>query len=195
MTATMHVVCLKATGHVLAAMAATTVGAAPDLAALVGTDLPLAALRGGNNAAADVPPTRTFVPQSELELKSVPYDAAVIAQPLHHAVDGGRVVILPDLAAPAQNADALDNTRLVVTNGAVDTAAFTVVSGRGDPLGTRRVQSGKFVSTLAPPAADPLELVLHILPGDTPAAIANGDYDIFIAMAGHRPFWGAEAAP
>jgi hypothetical protein len=104
------------------------------------------------------------------------------------------VVLLPDLAPPAQDPDRLDNTRLLVINGAVDTAVFTVVSDHDDPLGRRRVQSGKFVST-APPQVDDLELALHILPGDTPAAIPNGNYEIFVAMGGRRPFWGVEAAP
>jgi hypothetical protein len=194
MTATMHVVCLKETGHVLAALAATTEGAAPDLAALVGEDLPLASLRSTTNGTAALVPVRTYLPQSVLELKSVPLDEGVIANPLHHAIDGDRVVLLPDIVIPGQPANRLNNARLLVDGGLVDTVAFTAAGDRNDPEGTRRVQSGKFVS-IAPPAVDQLSLVLQILPGDTPAAIPNGTYDIFIALEGHRPFWGADTVP
>lgn len=195
MTATMHLVCLVETGHVLAALAATTEGAAPDLATLVGDDLPLASLRSTTNGTAGLGPVRTYLPHSVLELKSVPLDAGVIANPLHHAVDGDRVVRLPDIPILAQPPNRLDNARLLVDGGPVDTMAFTAVGDRDDPVGTRRVQSGKFVSVLAPPAVDQLSLALQILPNDTPAAIPNGTYDIFIALEGHRPFWGADTVP
>lgn len=195
MNATMQVICLKETGHVLAAVAAATAGAAPALAALAGEDLPLAALRSTLDGTAGLPAVRSYVPQAVLELKTVPFDPAVIARPMHHAVDGARVVALPALAPPAQPANRLDNARLLVDGGLADSVAFTIVAARDDPLGTRRVQSGRFVSVLAPPAVDQLSLALHILPGDTPAAVPTGTYDIFLAIEGRRPFWGSDAAP
>jgi hypothetical protein len=195
MTATMHVICLKETGHVLAALAATTEGAAPDLAALVGDDLPLASLRSTTNGTAGLEPVRTYLPQSVLELKSVPLDEGVVANPFHYAIDGDRVVRLPAIAIPGQPANRLDNARLLVDGGLVDTVAFTAVGDRIDPVGTRRIQSGKFVSVIAPPAVDQLSLALQILPNDTPATIPDGTYDIFIALEGHRPFWGADIVP
>lgn len=195
MSATMQVICLKETGHVLAALSTGTAGAAPALAALAGEDLPLAALRSTLDGTAGMPAVRSYVPQAALELKSVTLDPAVLARPMHHAVDGGRVVELPALAPPAQPANRLDNARLLVEGGLADAVAFSIVAARDDPIGTRRVQSGRFVSVLAPPAVDQLSLALHILPGDTPAAIPNGTYDIFLAIEGHRPFWGSDSAP
>jgi hypothetical protein len=194
MTATMHVVCLKETGHVLVALAATTQGAAPDLATLVGADLPLGSLRSTLDGSASLAPARTYLPQSVLELKSVPLDEAVIANPLHHSIDGDRVVRLPAIPIPGQVADRLDNTRLLVNGALVDTAAFTAVGDRDAPAGIRRVQSGKFVTLIAPSVYQ-LSLTLQILPNDTPAAIPDGTYDIFVALEGYRPFWGADTVP
>jgi hypothetical protein len=119
----------------------------------------------------------------------------VVANPFHYAIDGDRVVRLPAIAIPGQPANRLDNARLLVDGGLVDTVAFTAVGDRIDPVGTRRIQSGKFVSVIAPPAVDQLSLALQILPNDTPATIPDGTYDIFIALEGHRPFWGADIVP
>ncbi len=95
MSDTMHLICLKDTGHVLAALAATTAGDAPALADVVGEQLHLANIRSTENSTDGLTAATTHVPASLLELKSVALDARVITNPLHHAVDGGRLVRLP----------------------------------------------------------------------------------------------------
>jgi hypothetical protein len=187
MSATMHVVCLKDTGHTLAAVAAATAGAAPTLEATVGTDLPIANRRDAGAATATDVPMRTRVPASLLELKSVPLDEAVIANPMHHAVDGGQIVRLPDTVPTAPT---LTGTAITLADGVIGTISLAVLAAHGDPADQRRVQSGKFVDADGDGTVEALVIPLSILPGDTPAAIESAaDYDVFVAFAGLRPSW------
>ncbi|HFA59724.1 MAG TPA: hypothetical protein ENJ83_03435 [Rhodospirillales bacterium] len=192
---TMHLVCLQETGHVLAALAAETSGDPPALEAVVGDQLHLASARSTEDGTAGLAAATTLVPVSLLELKSAPFDRRVLANPLHHAMDGGRVVQLPPLltpAAPSLN----DELTLTLNGGTLDTRGFSVVARAGDPADQLRVQSGKFIDADGNGTADPLVLPLTIMPGDTPAAIeAPGDYDIFVALEGMRPYWASDALP
>ncbi|HYD38815.1 MAG TPA: hypothetical protein VEA60_14445, partial [Allosphingosinicella sp.] len=97
MTLQMHVLTLKETGHILAAVARANSGPDPDVQALVGSDLPVVVPRnkGDLGAAVAVP-----VPAELLEVKALVHDPAVLAHPLAHIVDGGRVTVVPAPGAP-----------------------------------------------------------------------------------------------
>lgn len=195
MSDTMHLICLKETGHVLAALAATTAGDPPALAGVVGAQLHLASVRSTENATDGLPAATTYVPASLLELKSAPLDARVIANPLHHAVDGGRVVRLPPLAVPP--APILTQSTITLDGGTPDTKGLAVVDRADDPGGDQlRVQAGKFIDPDADGTSDPLALALATLPDDTPAGIeGTGNYDIFVALGGMRPYWAMHVFP
>jgi hypothetical protein len=186
MSDTMHLVVLESTGHVLAALSQTVAGGEPELSALVGSELPVANVR---DRAQPAHATLSLLPLEVLALKTVAFDAAVVANPLRYAVDGGRVVELPPWAAapPAPN---LDDQTIALKGGAADTAGLAVVARQGAPDGDRRVQGGTF-----PQAGGDLVLPLSILPDDTAAAIATGDYDVFVALAGRRPYWLVDSVP
>jgi hypothetical protein len=152
MSDTMHLICLKDTGHVLAALAATTAGDPPALARVIGEQLHLASVRSTENATDGLAAATTYVPASLLELKSVPLDARVIANPLHHAIDGGRVVRLPPLAAPP--APTLTQSTITLDGGTPDTKGLAVVDRAGDPgvtsCGSRRGSSSIRTRTGSP---------------------------------------------
>jgi len=180
MSQSMHIVTLKETGHILAAFAETTSSGEPDLKAVVGRDLPIWKPRQEGDVETAVV---SLVPVEVLELKSVPLDSAVIANPQKHAVDGGRVVELPPWGAPPGHA--LNETKVTLEDGTSNTKGLAIVAREGAPDVERRVQSGEF----ADPLVD-LELPLAILPGESPASVTTGqDFDIMVALAGRRPVW------
>lgn len=181
----MHLVCLKDTGHVLAGVAATT-AEDPKLEALVGDALPVA------NTRVTVGKARSsLIPVDLLELKSVPFDAAVIGDPLSHVVDGGRVERLP----PVQSVIVTEFDENVVTlkDGLLDRKVVVVLSEAEDPRAQWRVQSGKFVDADNDGNVDDLDIGLSVMPQDTPAPIEAGkDYLIMTASEGDRIAWAED---
>lgn len=176
MTQQMHLVVLAKTGHILAAVAQTIAAGDPDLAALVGTDLPV--MRPALTGAT--PPISTLVPAELLEVKTVAYDAAVLAFPHFHVVDGGRVARIPPTGALTPT------LRVAATSiPATPAVAITVIlSSTADATVEPRVGSG----TLDPAA--PVLLTHNVVPGNTAAAITQGDsYVLLIACAGRRLQW------
>lgn len=189
MSETMHLVCLKDTGHILAGLAQITSGASPEISGMVGGDFPIANQRGTDPANVTHVATRTLIPADLLELKSVPFDPAVLGNPLGHAVDGGRVVKLPLTTPPPLNLT-LEDDKVELDNGEVDLQVLTIVARRDDPTDQRRVQMGTFIDTDGDGNAEALTLPLEIMPGDTPAAIENsGDYAILVAYQSIPAYW------
>ena len=186
--ATMQVICLKDTGHVLAALTTTATNEAAAIADIVGSELMVTSARNVNAGNLGLRPMRSPVPTSLLEVKTAPFATAAIANPLAYAINGGAVVKLPNGPAPG-GAPALDTNSIILTGGIADTVGFCVVSNAQDPSGDRRIQSGTFVNN---GGVQPLDLPLTLMPGDTPASSTGGvDYDIMTAIQGARLFWDA----
>jgi hypothetical protein len=177
MTRQMHLVALKETGHILAAVAQTLAAGDPPVPALVGKDLPVMrpALTGATL------PVSTLVPAELLEVKTVAYDSAVLASPLSHAVDGGRVARIPTGAPTGATLQAATTTFPSTTP---DVPIVVVLASAADPTVERRAESGKIGT------ATTLVIAHAILPGDTPAAItAGGQYVVMVACGGRRLEW------
>jgi len=186
MTLQMHVLTLKETGHILAAVARANSGPDPDVAALIGTDLPVVVPRhqGDPGAAVAVP-----VPAELLEVKTLVYDPAVLAHPQAHIVDGGRVTRIP-APAGAPPPSPLFAGKVTVRGAVADIPVVVVVIGKDDP-NVRRAQSGTIPPPPPLPAPAPpiqVDLTLRLLPGqEPPAAIPAGrDYFLLIAEGGSR---------
>ncbi len=185
--ATMQVICLKDTGHVLAALTTIAANEAEDIAGIVGSELMVTSVRNLNAGNLGLRPMRSPVPIALLELKTAPFAPDAIANPLAYAINGGAVVKLPNGPAPGA-APALDTNSITLTGGMADTVGFCVVSNVNDPT-DKRVQSGTFVND---GGVLPLELPLTLMPGDTPASITGGEeYAIMTAIQGVRLFWDA----
>lgn len=177
MTRQMHLLVVKETGHILAAVAQNVATGDPPVEAIAGSDLPVR-IRPATGATAA---TMTLVPSEILEVKAVAFDQAVIADPQIHVVDGGRVAQIPPMGALAPT---LNSATITVPHPGPDLPIVVVLASAADPTAQRRAQSGKFG------AADPLVLSHAILPGDTPAAIPTGQsYLVMIACAGRRLQW------
>jgi hypothetical protein len=176
MTAKMQVLTLKATGHILAAVARTDTGGKPDVASLAGTDLPVTLPRSqGDMSAAIAMP----VPADLMEAKEVLLDAAVIAHPLAHVVDGGRIAALPPVVA--STASTLDPSKTTVQTAVADVPVVVVILGKDDPA-IRRAGAGRVLA-----AATSVDITHTILPGEPPAGIPAGmDYFLLIAEGGRR---------
>ena len=186
MPATMHIVTIKDTGHIVAAVSQVTTAGDPDLTALVGNDLPLWQPRKSGDAHSA---TQSLLPAEILEVKTVPLDAAVIAAPLWHVVDGGRVVALPEVAAN-EIGISLSATEVTLEKGTAGTIGLCVVAADSGPTDERRVQAGKIPANVPPGGDTELILPLSILPDDTAAAIPSGaDYNVMVAFAGKRLTW------
>lgn len=188
MSETMHLICLKDTGHILAAVTATT-GGDPDLEALVGDALPVA------NTREDVDERRSsLIPVDVLELKSVPLDNKVIGAPLMHVVDGGRVEKLPPPVATDPTTE-LSGKSVDIKNGQLGRKVLAIVSEIDDPRAQWRVQSGEVTAGAGGNAVDPLVIDLSVMPNDTPAdIIANNakEYLVMTAYEGIRLTWVKE---
>lgn len=177
MTLQMHVLSIKDTGHVLAAVARTNSGGDPDVSALVGSDLPVLIPRaqGDTSAAITIP-----VPAELLEVKALVYDPVVVAHPLAHVVDGGRITALPPPAAPP-TPSAIDVGKIKVNTAVGDVPVMVVVVGKDDP-GIRRANAGR-----VPPTSATVDLTHTILPGEPPASIPPAmQYFLLIAEGGQR---------
>jgi hypothetical protein len=181
MTLQMHVLTLKETGHVLAAVARANSGPDPDVAALVGTDLPVIVPRknGDPGPAVAVP-----VPAELLEVKTLVYDPAVLAHPQAHVVDGGRVTQVPAPAMPP-TASLLFTGKVTVKGAVTDVPVVVVIVGKDDP-NVRRAESGNIPAL--PPSPVQVDLTHRILPGkEPPASIPTGKtYYMLIAEGGSR---------
>ena len=183
MTQQMHLVVIKETGHILAAAAQTVSAGDPTAQALVGSDLEvmMPALSGATSA------TSTLVPADLLEVKTVAYDSAVLANPQAHVVDGGRVARIPTSAALTTLN--LKAATIELSKPIPDVAVTVILASAVDGTLERRAQSGKFGTDAT------LFLPHHILPGDTPAAITVGtSYVVLIAYAGRRLEWATKTA-
>jgi hypothetical protein len=177
MTLQMHVLTLKETGHVLGAVARAASGPDPDVAALVGTDLPVAVPRnqGDPGPAVAIP-----VPADLIEVKALVYDPAVLAHPLAHILDGGRVTTVPLPGAPRPPSP-LTPAKVTVKAAVAEVPVVVVIVGKDDPA-IRRAESGK-----VPAAATQVDLTHTILPGESPAGIPAGKaYYLLIAEGGTR---------
>jgi hypothetical protein len=180
MTPQMHLVVIKETGHILAGAAQAVAAGDPTPQALVGTDFPvmLPAVSGTTIALF------TLIPADLLEVKTVAYDSAVLANPQSHVVDGGRVARIP--AAAATGNPILKTTSIELVTSVADVPVAVFLASSADQKVDRRAQAGKFGSD----TAKTLTLTLTIMPGDTPAAIPTGvQYGVLIACAGRRLEW------
>jgi hypothetical protein len=183
MTQQMHLVVITETGHILAAVAETVAAGDPTVEALVGEDLEVMVAQQTGATS----PLSTLVPADLLEVKTVAYDSAVLANPQSHVVDGGRVARIPPSAAAT--VIALTHDTITLTKTVPDVPVTVILASSADPTVERRAQSGRF-------GADATLALTHaILPGDTPAAITTGvNYDVLIAYAGRRLEWAQAAA-
>jgi hypothetical protein len=172
----MHLVVLKTTGHILAAVAQTLAAGDPTVAALVGSDLPVL----GHTPTWAALPVSTLVPAELLEVRTVAYDSAVLANPQSHIVDGGRVARIPATAPITPTLQAATTTFPAATP---DVPIVVVLASAADPTAERRSGSGKFGTAAT--------AVTHtILPGPIPATITSGDaYVVMIACGGRRLGW------
>jgi hypothetical protein len=183
MTLQMHLVVITETGHILAAVAETVAAGDPSVQTLVGEDLEVMMAQQGGATS----PLSTLIPADLLEVKTVGYDSAVLANPQSHVVDGGRVARIPPSAAAT--AITLAHDTITLTKTIPDVPVIVILASSADPTAERRAQSGRF-------GADATLALTHaILPGDTPAAITAGaNYDVLVAYAGRRLEWTQTAA-
>jgi hypothetical protein len=177
MTLQMHVLTIKDTGHILAAVARTNSGGDPDVLALAGRDLPVVIPRAqGDTAAATLIP----VPADLLEVKALVYDPVVVAHPLVHVVDGGRITALPPPALTPTPSE-IEGGKIKVNTAVGDVPVVVVVVGKDDPS-IRRADAGK-----VPSGATTVDLTHTILPGEPPASVPTGmNYFLLIAEGGQR---------
>jgi hypothetical protein len=177
MTLQMHLVVLKETGHILAGVAQALAAGVPSVEALAGRDLPLMM----RDPLSTTTTASTLVPAELLEVKTVAYDPKVLASPLAHVVDGGRVAEIP----PNVPLTAVDlHPATIEIGGVLDVPVIVMLATDADPTVERRAQSGKI-------GVAPKLILRHaILPGDTEAAISSGKlFAILVACAGRRLEW------
>lgn len=188
MAATMNLLVIKHTGHVVAGL--TREGGGPDLeaVAMAGTALPVRSIR--DQTSSDMP-FAAWLPSSVLEVKSAPLDPRVLASPQDYVIDGG-VAIQIAAAAPAATVDDLTATQVVIdqASGQAKQKVLAVVADMDDQQGTVRVQAGAYPEPLAN-----LALPLSILPDDVAASVPPGNYGVMVALAGARLFWTTETVP
>jgi hypothetical protein len=176
MIAQMHVLAIKDTGHILAAVTSANSGGDPDAPALAGKDLlvTLPRSQGDPEFSMSIP-----VPADLLEVKALLYDPVVVAHPLAHVVDGGRIAALPP--AGASTASTLELGKIKVNTAFADVPVAVVIVGEDDP-NIRRAEAGR-----VPAGATNVEITHTILPGEPPANIPTGmTYFMLIAEGGRR---------
>lgn len=188
MTQSMSVVFIKDTGHVVGASTQLAEAGEPDLELAVGDAFPLHNLRAetSNISALELP-----LPRAVLDIKSVPYDPAVLAQPQSHVVDGGFVVEIPPSAVPDEPALKPDKITPEIDPAAPDDLkVLTIVVGLTPSNTERRVQSGVIEA-----GETKVDLNLSVLPGEPAANIAAGSYyGICVAVSGLRLAYFSKAA-
>jgi hypothetical protein len=188
MAATMNLLVIAHTGHVVAGL--TRVAGGPDLepAAVAGTALPVRSIR--DQTSSDMP-FAAWLPSSVLEVKSAPLDPRVLASPQDYVIDGG-VAIRIAAAAPAATVSGLTTGQVVIdqASGQAKQKVLAVVAAMDDQQGAVRVQAGAYPEPLAD-----LALPLTILPDDVAASIPPGDYGVMVALAGTRLHWTTETVP
>jgi hypothetical protein len=179
MTQQMHLLVLKETGHILAAVAQTISAEDPSPEALAGTDLPVMMPRWEGSTEG---PISTLVPVPLLEVKSVAYDPAIVAEPQAYVVDEGRVAAVP--RATAIPLAELKAGHVKVDQGTPGVPVVVILAEHDEPTNEHRAQSGQFT-----PTSDAV-LALAVLPGESPAAITVGKhYDVLVAHGGRRLEW------
>jgi hypothetical protein len=174
MPAKMTVLSLAHTGHVLAAIAEPPSGPA-SLEALIGAAFPLRATRVRNGGGAFH--ASFALPASLLKLKSIAYDARVIARPQSFAVNGDFAVELP--ADDVPTVGGLSASAVTADYGsavAADTKVLVVVRDEIDPR-VQRIQAGAILA-----GEQIADLNLTIVP-DGPAATLAAGTDCFVAVA------------
>jgi hypothetical protein len=184
MSANMSVVFISHTGHVVGAVRQAVTAGKVEIAALVGSELPLRNLI--SSAAPDNLPVRA--PAKILDVKTVPLDEAVLANPQAYVVNGDHVAELP--ATPTLSSVTLDASRTTVTLPAAPPEpinVLTLVFGRIGNTDVLRAQSGKTAAS-----ATALDLALTLLPGSTVATVPAGDYAVCAAAAGRRLLFAAQ---
>lgn len=189
MSGSMVVIYIEKTGHVVAAMSATVDTGAPEVAALVGTRLPLRTTKRSTNTDDAL----VFAPAEILKAKSLPLDEAVLANPLAFAVDGSQVAMLPDAFTVATDTIVLSTTSCAVKYGTVgvaqDMEVVTMLLGPDPANANVRAQSNKILA-----GATTATMLLAILPGEAPAAIPTGTYSVCAAFPGQRLVFARETA-
>lgn len=175
---TMHLLVIKDTGHVLAALTQTVSAGEPDVETLTGTSFPVQRPRSTGSAFA---PEVTRVPAEMLERKSVAFDAAVAANPQAYVVDGGRPTRLPDTAP---NPPVVDRSATRIAGGLQDVPVVVALAAQGQPEVDWRSKSGAFDLNGA------VVLEHSVPPGAPPAELPTGrDYLVMVAHGGRRLEW------
>lgn len=188
MSGSMHVVYIEKTGHVLAAVAASVDTGEPEVDALIGERLPL---RTTKRSAGD-DDVAVSAPAGILKVKSLRLDEAVLANPLAFAVDGSQVALLPDAFTVSATTVSLKTTECSVEYGvnvAQDMEVVTMLIGPEPGNVNVRAQSNKILA-----GQKVANMLLAILPGETPAAIPTGEYAVCAAFPGQRLVFSKETA-
>ena len=195
MSDSMTLIALAGTGHVLGALTQTAPGDDPEPADLVGESLPV---KRATNLGVDY---TLYVPSAMLEVKSAPYDPAVVANPQAYAINGGGPIKLvmpqpPDPAPP--NPLVLEEQVLTVSGFPVEADIKVFISKKNSESSTSFVVDGTLEfdqngdpNALFPLTSPPSE------PGSpgTGATLEGGEtYGMLLAVEG-VPLFLAEGTP
>ena len=198
MSAEMHLLVLKHTGHILAAVAPSAAPSGPSVDELIGPDLPVRSSRQtvtGLTAAIVLQPKTMLVPATMIEVKTVARDFRILSAPHEYAVDGGRPVLLPPptrtvqtgagpVSTPRVGPTTITEARFERDGGAPGVNIAVILSERDKPASQRRAQTGTF---------DPqgkAVLAHAILPGAPAAQLLFGrTYWVLVANGGMQIEW------
>lgn len=191
MSESMTLVTLVDTGHVLAAVTQTAPGGDLEPADLVGDALPV-------KRATDTGVDYTLhVPSAFLEVKTAPFDPAVVANPQKYVINGGGPVKLNSLSSQSSApSPALLQHGLNVTGFVMDADIKAFIGGKPGGNAVQAVVSGEL--KLNPPAAADVTIELTTPPGaggtpGVPISLVSGeDYGLLVAIAGMPLFFGEE---
>ncbi len=174
----MYLLVLKATGHVLAAYTEVPKGADPTIENLCGADFMVGSVR---TAAAPADPITIAVAREQIEVRSAPLDADVLANPRGFVADGSTTtpIVPPTQALQAVTLD----PNLIDVPDFAGKQGLVVLNRSDDPTHERRLGT--------PPEQAPFDSVtLKTSPSAaivSPISAAAGtDYDVLIAVPG-RP--------
>lgn len=182
----MTLLTLAHTGHVLAACSREGAGGELDAAAIAGAALPV---RGSRLGGSTDPQLVVTIPPTLLEVKTTPYDAAVLASPQDYIVNGGAPVKVAGMSA--SNGLTFDANQAEVPTAIADVPVALVLESVDKTLGERRIQAGK--SALQPDGTTiAASLAYTLLPkiGEADARVAaipsGHDWAVLIAVGGEQ---------